>query len=328
MSLNVSSSHQTLDNFYPGEENLEAYRMLQSYIDNPAGDVLYLFSPPSCGKTHLLCGALDKFSSVEGLKVTMLTSERLKNRFVVAIQDNIIAEFWDDLLNVDVLIVDDCQFLSYGIDDVIAPLCEIYQRKNKRLILAGDYLLESLRVIPNLKVLGLVRPSVDTRRIIVQEIAKEKALVLDETVINLIAESIDDPRKIRGIISWIHAHQNEGGCSMRDDSNINQILKAEIAAQNNKRAHMSHRTPSYMIARALVKLGGDRSKARAGGGWICGNHANVVRARVQSKLETDYSEDELNDMISYCVSGEADEQYEAVLSKLMKEIPHVYVNGI
>lgn len=114
---------------------------------------------------------------------------------------------------------------------------------------------------------------------------------------------------------------------MGDDSNINQILKAEIAAQHNKLARMSHRTPFYVIARALVKLGGDRGKARAGGGWICGNHANAVRARVQAKLETDYSEDELNDLISHCVSGEADEQYEAILSNLMKEIPSVYVNG-
>lgn len=323
----MSLTHQTLDNFIPGEENLENLVSLQNYIDNPAGDVLFLLGPPSCGKSHLLHGVANEFCSSSELKVTLLTSENLKNRLVVAIQDNTIAEFWDDLLNVDVVIVDDCQFISYGVDSVIVELSEIYQRKNKRLILAADYLLESLRVIPNLKVLGLVRPSVDTRRIIVQEVAKEKALVLNEKLINLIAERIDDPRRIRGIISWIYAHQNEGGCAMGDDSNINQILKAEIAAQYNKQAHMSHRTPFYIIARALVKLGGDRSKARAGGGWICGNHANAVRTRVQARLEAVYREDELSGLISHCVSGETGERYEAILSNLMKEIPSVYVNG-
>lgn len=50
MPLNVSSSYQTLDNFYPGEENLEAFISLQGYIDNPAGDVVFLLGPPSCGK--------------------------------------------------------------------------------------------------------------------------------------------------------------------------------------------------------------------------------------------------------------------------------------
>lgn len=314
--------------FIPGKENLKAYQSIQNYIDNPAGDVLFLLGPPSSGKTLLLHSVVHKMRTRTDFEVKMLAAESLKNDLMTSIRDGTTDQFWRDLLNTDILIVDDCQFLTYGIDDVIVQLSKIYQRKNKRLILAADYLLESLRVIPNLKVLGLVRPSVDTRRIIVQEVAKEKALVLNEKLINLIAERIDDPRRIRGIISWIYAHQNEGGCSMGDNSNINQILKAEIASQYNKQAHMSHRTPFYIIARALVKLGRDRSKARAGGGWICGNHANAVRTRVQARLEAVYREDELSGLISHCVSGEADEQYEAILSKLIKEIPYVYVNGI
>lgn len=314
--------------YTPGEENLEAFVNLHSYIDSPSEDVVFLLGPPSSGKTLLLHSVVHKMRTRTDFEVKMLTSESLKNGLITSIRDGTTDQIWRDLLNTDMLIVDDCQFLTYGIDDVIVQLSKIYQRKNKRLILAGDYLLNSLRAIPNLKVLKLVRPSLDTRRLIVQEIAKEKALVLNEKLINLIAEKVDDPRRIRGMISWIYAHQNEGGCSMEDGSNISQILKAEIAAQHNKLARMSHRTPFYVIARALVKLGGDRGKARAGGGWICGNHAKAVRARVQAKLETDYSEDELNDLISNCVSGESDEQSEAILRNLMKEIPSVYVSGI
>lgn len=313
--------------FIPGKENMKAYQSIQNYIDNPAGDVLFLLGPPSSGKTLLLHSVVHTMRTRTDFEVKMLTAENLKNDLMTSIRDGTTDHFWADLLKPDILLIDDGQFVLF-IDDVIVQLCEFYKRNNKRLILAGDYLSESLRVIPNLTVLELVRPSVDTRRIIVQEITKEKALVLNEKLINLIAEKVDDPRRIRGMISWIYAHQNEGGCSMEDGSNISQILKAEIAAQHNKLARMSHRTPFYVIARALVKLGGDRGKARAGGGWICGNHANAVLARVQAKLETDYSEDELNDLISHCVSGEADEQYEAILSKLIKEIPFVYVNGI
>lgn len=314
--------------FIPGEENLKTYQSIQNYIDDPAGAVLVLLGPPSCGKSILLDEVVRKMRSSTYFKVKMFTSESLKNGLMTSIRDGTTDQFWRDLLNADMLIVDDAQFITHGIDDVIVQLSEIYQRKNKRVILAGDYLLNGLRVIPNLRVLKLVRPGLDTRRLIVQEIAKEKALVLDEKLIDLIAEKVDDPRRIRGVISWIYANQNEGGCSMEDDSNISQILKAEIAAQHNKLARMSHRTPFYVIARALVKLGGDRSKARAGGGWICGNHANAVHARVQAKLETDYSEDELNDLISHCVSGEADAQYETILKNLTNEIPLVYVSGI
>lgn len=314
--------------FIPGEENQEAFVSLLDCIGTPAGDVLFLLGPPSSGKTLLLNSVVHKMRTRTDFEVKMFTSESLKNGLMTSIRDGTTDQFWRDLLNADMLIVDDAQFITHGIDDVIVQLSEIYQRKNKRVILAGDYLLNGLQVIPNLRVLKLVRPGPDTRRLIVQEIAKEKALVLDEKLIDLIAEKVDDPRRIRGVISWIYANQNEGGCSMEDDSNISQILKAEIAAQHNKLARMSHRTPFYVIARALVKLGGDRSKARAGGGWICGNHANAVHARVQAKLETDYSEDELNDLISHCVSGEADAQYETILKNLTNEIPLVYVSGI
>ena len=313
--------------FIPGKENLKAYQSIQNYIDNPAGDVLFLLGPPSSGKTLLLHSVVHKMRTRTDVEVKMLAAESLKNDLMTSIRDGTTDHFWADLLKPDILLIDDGQFVLF-IDDVIVQLCEFYKRNNKRLILAGDYLSESLRVIPYLKVLELVRPSVDTRRIIVQEITKEKALVLDEKLINLISERIDDPRRIRGIISWIYAHQNEGGCSMEGDSNINQILKAEITAQYNELAHMSCRTSFYVIARALVKLGGDRSKARARGGWVCGNHANAVRTRVQARLEAVYTEDDLSGLISHCVSGEADEQYEAVLSDLMKEIPYVYVNGI
>lgn len=292
----MSQTHQTLDNFISGEENLENFVSLQNYIDNPAGDVIFLLGPPSTGKTHLLYAIVHKMYSNTDLEVKMLTSESLKNGLMTSIRDGTTDQFWRDLLKADMLIVDDAQFASCCIVDDLLKLCGIFQRNNKRVILAGDYLLNDLRVIPNLRVLELVRPSVDTRRIIVEEIAKEKALVLNEKLINLIAEKVDDPRRIRGMISWIYAHQHEGGCSMEDDSSISQILKAEIAAQHNKLVRMSHRTPFYVIARALVKLGGDRSKAKAGGGWTCGNHTKVVRDKIQAQLEKEYAEETLNDL--------------------------------
>lgn len=202
------NAYQTLDNFYPGEENLEAYKSLQRYMDRPEGDSVYLLGPSSCGKTHLLHGLVHKIQSSTDLEVQMLTSEGLKNSLMTAIRDGTTNRFWSTLQNVNVLILDDCQFLSYGIDDIIVQLSEIYQRKNKRLILGGDYLLDSIRVIPNLKVLSLVRPGYDTKKRILQECLIEKGLALNEDLINLIAEKLDDPRRIRGIASWFCANQD------------------------------------------------------------------------------------------------------------------------
>lgn len=193
--------------FYPGEENLKAYQSLQSYIDNPAGDVLFVLGPPSSGKTLLLHAVVHKMRSSTDFEVKMLTVESLKNGLMTSIKDGTTDSFWADLLKPDILLIDDCQFASF-IDDVIVQLSEIYQRKGKRLVLAGDYLSESLRVIPNLKVLELVRPAHATRRIILQEKLQEKDLVLEDALTELISERIKDPRQIVGFVSWLSATQD------------------------------------------------------------------------------------------------------------------------
>jgi len=115
---------------------------------------------------------------------------------------------------------------------------------------------------------------------------------------------------------------------MIDDSNINQILKDEIGAQYEKMTHIGHRSSFYIIARALLKLGIDQSKAKAGGGWTCGNHTKVVRNKIQAQLEKEYAEETLNDLISHCFSGEYMAHHEAILCDLCKMIPLVCVNGI
>lgn len=96
----------------------------------------------------------------------------------------------------------------------------------------------------------------------------------------------------------------------------NQMLKAEIASQYEKATHAGRRSPIYIIARALVKLGIDRGKTKAGGGWTCGNHTNAVRVSVEAKLGTEYTKDEMNKLILYCVSGNGDKHYETILSDI------------
>lgn len=77
-----------------------------------------------------------------------------------------------------------------------------------------------------------------------------------------------------------------------------------------------------------MKLGIDQSKAKVGRGWTCGNHTKAVRDRIQTQLEKEYTEALLNGLIGVCVSGEFDENYEIVLSELVKKVPPIFVNGI
>lgn len=44
-----------LENFYHGAENLKTLVILQRYIDNPAGDVVFLLAPPQAAARPIFC---------------------------------------------------------------------------------------------------------------------------------------------------------------------------------------------------------------------------------------------------------------------------------
>ena len=101
------------DNFIVGPSNRLAHAASAAVADNPGKSFnpLYIWSEPGLGKTHLL-HAIGHAARDKNLDVLYVSMEQYVNDFVTSIRERTSSEFRDKYRNVDVLLIDDIQFLS------------------------------------------------------------------------------------------------------------------------------------------------------------------------------------------------------------------------
>lgn len=102
------------DQFVIGESNRFAHAAALAVAENPgtAYSPLYLCGPPGVGKTHLLHSIACYIAEHDGgLRVRLTSAEAFANEFIAALRGGGIDSFKARHRNVDVLLVDDVQFL-------------------------------------------------------------------------------------------------------------------------------------------------------------------------------------------------------------------------
>jgi len=109
---------QTFDSFVVGASNQLAHAAVMRVANANAGQALsfnplYIHSAAGLGKTHLLNALAARIrQSQPGRKVLVLTAERFMYGFIHAIRARDTLAFKDQFQNVDVLLIDDFQFLQ------------------------------------------------------------------------------------------------------------------------------------------------------------------------------------------------------------------------
>jgi chromosomal replication initiator protein len=105
----------TFDQFVIGDSNRFAHAAALAVAELPgqAYNPLFLYGPPGLGKTHLL-HAIGHYVRAhgEGLRVRSTTAERFTNEFVAALQTRDVEDFKARFRDIDVLLIDDVQFLQ------------------------------------------------------------------------------------------------------------------------------------------------------------------------------------------------------------------------
>ena len=111
-STSALSKKYDFDHFVIGDSNQLAYAAARAVAEAPgsAFNPLVIHSEVGLGKTHLL-HAIGNLTSHKGLKTLYITSEQFTNEYVRSIQTNQTEKFRDDFRSLDVLLLDDIQFL-------------------------------------------------------------------------------------------------------------------------------------------------------------------------------------------------------------------------
>jgi chromosomal replication initiator protein len=104
-----------LSEFVIGDCNRLAVTAVRQSAERPdgAGGPLFIYGPVGAGKTHLLEGLYREIrGSMSALQVVFLTSEQFTNYFTQALRDHTLPGFRQKFRTVDVLLIDDIDFLD------------------------------------------------------------------------------------------------------------------------------------------------------------------------------------------------------------------------
>lgn len=134
----------TFDNFIKGEGNQLAHAAAGAISKNPGGtsfNPLFLYGGVGLGKTHLIQAIGNEIKKIDPTKrVKYLSTDRFTVEFVEAIQANKVNEFSNYYRSMDVLIIDDIQFLiaKEKTQDLFFHIFNSLHQARKQIILSSD----------------------------------------------------------------------------------------------------------------------------------------------------------------------------------------------
>ena len=186
----------TFDNFVIGSSNRHAHAYCQAVSESPAKiyNPLFLYGGVGLGKTHLLqalCHHMKKITP--SLKICYMTSERFTNELIDAIQRRSTGAFRQKYRNVDVLVIDDIQFIAgkESTQEEFFHTFNVLYDAHKQIIISSD---RSPKEIANLQdrlvsrfgwglTTDIQPPDLETRvAILKKKIEREPVSVADDVI--------------------------------------------------------------------------------------------------------------------------------------------------
>jgi len=137
------NSRNTFENYVVGANNEMAHAAALAVVQAPAQayNPLFVHGSTGLGKTHLMHAIGHAILRANPLaKVAYLTTEKFTNEYVQALKDNAVAAFRRRYRNVDVLLLDDVQFLSgkEGIQEEFFHTFNELHNAGRQIVLTSD----------------------------------------------------------------------------------------------------------------------------------------------------------------------------------------------
>ncbi len=206
----------TFDNFVAGPCNRLAHAACLAVAESPGKtyNPLFIHGSAGLGKTHLLQAVCQSILARTEATISFLSCEMFVNHLIGAIESGRLHEFHYRYRHVDLLVIDDVQFLSnhdQTQEEFFHTFNTLYQAQ-KQIILSCD---RPPAEIPHLEerlvsrfswglVAGVDRPGYETRVAIVNKKAAARGLSLPGDVVCFIAATVDSSaRELEGAITKV-----------------------------------------------------------------------------------------------------------------------------
>ena len=214
----------TFANFIVGSANRLAHAASLSVAERPghAYNPLFLYGGVGLGKTHLMHAVGNQvITKFPRKRVVYATSEKFTNEFIASIQQGKIDEFRARYRRIDLLLIDDIQFIAdkERTQEEFFHTFNAIHEDSKQIVLSSDRppkaivtLEERLRSRFEWGLIAdLTAPDLETRIAILRAKAEEGAVPITSDVIEFIARKVvSNIRELEGALNRIVAYASMG----------------------------------------------------------------------------------------------------------------------
>lgn len=254
ISRNSVISNYSFENFIVGESNQFAYAASVAVAESPGIEYnpLFLYGDVGLGKTHLM-HAIANFILKHNpeSKIAYIPCEKFMNELIGSIRNKTNEQFREKYRNLDVLLIDDIQFIN-GKDSTQDEFFHTFNtlyNDQKQIIMASDRhpneikaLTDRLRSRFKSGLLADIKPpDFETRTAILQKKAEELNEDVPDDVLQFIAHSVkSNIRELEGAFTRVMAYKKlinkpidlAAAKEALNDVNENTITHAELTIEN------------------------------------------------------------------------------------------------
>lgn len=241
------NNQYTFQTFVVGSSNKLAHAAAEAVSDNPgrAYNPLFIYGGVGLGKTHLMHAIANRIIDKDpNKKILYCPSETFLNEMVESIRKDQTTEFRNNYRKLDVLMIDDIQFISnwdMAQTEIFHTFNTLYQ-SGKQIILASDRppreiekLTDRLRSrFEGGMVADISIPDYETRIAIIKQKADDKGIYLPDYLLDFMAKEFDDNiRELEGALVKVGTHVKIGG-AIPSQEEVAMMLHIDAASKRKK----------------------------------------------------------------------------------------------
>ncbi len=239
----------SLNDFVVGKSNELAFNSVCRLVDEARSEINPLFIHGGCGlgKTHLLQGLCQRFIAANPSAEWMyVTAEQFTNDYITAVRMNRLEAFRRKLRKVDLLVVDDVQFMSRksATQSEFLHTFNAIDLRGSKLVMASDahptHIREFSEALVSRFVRGMVaevgQPDAMMRAQIIRAIAQRRGMHVVDSAIDTLAERCTGSvRELEGAMTRLNAM----AALLRDEAHSHQPIGHALLNQLFAPVHSS-----------------------------------------------------------------------------------------